>query len=326
MRCVVALMLVVILCGGAEALGGYELKESFEEMLPAEDLSVVSVSTRNGSIVVDVWDRDEVHVSAEKKVKARNEEDARKYMEELKVEIRPEDDELEIRTDRPEWSSTSGEGFWGRLFGGINGDIQASVSYEIQVPRRMGLKLSTRNGGIKAEGTEGSLGASSRNGDLRFRDIGGRVDVETRNGRVELADMDGDLYAATRNGDIRAEDVAGVVQHVHTRNGRVRLVNVRGVRKAVTRNGEIYADFSESGPEGGYFETRSSNITVVVPENISATIRAESRSGRVSTDFPITIQGQVERGSLHGRIGSGGPVLTFKTRNGAIRIEKGYGE
>ena len=324
MRCVVALMLVVILCGGAEAFGDYELKESFEEVLPSKDVNMVSVSTRNGSIVVDVWDRDEVYVNAEKKVKARNEEDARKYMEELKVEIRPEGDELEIRTDRPEWSS--GEGFWGRLFGGINGGIQASVSYKIQVPRRMGLKLNTRNGGIKAEGTEGRLGASSRNGDLRFRGIGGRVDVETRNGRVELADVAGDLYAESRNGNIRAEDVAGVVQHVHTRNGHVRLVNVRGVRKAVTRNGEIYADLSGSDLEGGYFETRNSNITLVVPESISATIHAESRSGRVSTDFPIMIQGQSERGSLHGRIGSGGPVLTFKTRNGAIRIEKGYGE
>jgi len=322
MRYVFSLMLTVILCSCAGAFGGYELKESFEEKLPAGDVNTVSVSTRNGSIVIDVWDRDEVCVSAEKKVKAPNEETARKYGEELEIEIRSEGDVLEIRTVRPDWSSTSGEGFWGRLFGGLNTDIQSSVSYEIQVPRRMGLKLDTRNGGIRAGGTGGCLRASSRNGDLRFRDIGGEVRVETRNGRIELAEVGGELYAKSRNGDIRVRDVTGVVQDVHTRNGHVQLVNVRGIRKAVTRNGEIYADLSESALQDGYFETRNSDITVVVPESISATIDAKTRSGRISTDFPIMIREQSERGSLYGQIGSGGPVLKFRTRNGAIRIEE----
>ena len=339
MRYVFSIMLILIVFGSAGAFGDYELKEPFEERMPAGDVNLVAVSTRNGSITVSVWDQDEVYVKAEKKVKAPDEETARQYEEELKIEIRSAGDVLEIRTVRPHWSSKSGRGFWRRLFGGGFTDIQSSVSYEIQVPRRVGLKLDTRNGGIRAGGTEGDLRAYSRNGDLRFQEIGGRVDAETRNGLIEVSDVGGELHAKSRNGDIRAEEIAGIVQNVHTRNGgirlvniggarkvvtrngEIRLVNVGGVRKVVTRNGEIYVDISRSDLDDGYFETRNSDITVIVPDEISATINAETRSGRIKTDFPITIQEQTERGKVYGRIGSGGPVLKFRTRNGAIRIE-----
>ena len=321
MRYVFSIMLILIVFGSAGAFGDYELKEPFEERMPAGDVNLVAVSTRNGSITVSVWDQDEVYVKAEKKVKAPDEETARQYAEELKIVIRSSDDVLEIRTVRPDWSSKSGRGFWRRLFGGDFTEIQSSVSYEIQVPHRMELKLDTRNGGIRAGGTEGDLRAYSRNGDLRFQEIGGRVDVETRNGLIAVSDVGGDLYAKSRNGDIRAEEIAGIVQNVHTRNGGVRLVNIGGARKVETRNGEIYVDASRSTLGDGYFETRNSDITIVVPDDISATIDAEARSGRIKIDFPITIQEQTERGKVYGQIGSGGPVLKFRTRNGAIRIE-----
>lgn len=46
-------------------------------------------------------------------------------------------------------------------------------------------------------------------------------------------------------------------------------------------------------------------------------------NGSVDSDFPITIQGRMQRRHLRGTIGSGGRSLELTTVNGGIELRKG---
>ncbi len=56
-------------------------------------------------------------------------------------------------------------------------------------------------------------------------------------------------------------------------------------------------------------------------KNIDADIEARTTNGRISIDFPVTIQsGQISKRRLDGRIGDGGPLISLKTTNGPVKI------
>ena len=45
-------------------------------------------------------------------------------------------------------------------------------------------------------------------------------------------------------------------------------------------------------------------------------------NGSISTDFPLTVQGRINRRQLNATIGSGGRELELETVNGSIDIKK----
>jgi DUF4097 and DUF4098 domain-containing protein YvlB len=61
---------------------------------------------------------------------------------------------------------------------------------------------------------------------------------------------------------------------------------------------------------------------VSMPEGLSATVRASTVNGDISTDFPLTVTGKIARRKLEGTVGSGGRLLEMKTVNGGIELKK----
>jgi hypothetical protein len=51
-------------------------------------------------------------------------------------------------------------------------------------------------------------------------------------------------------------------------------------------------------------------------------VNAHASGGHVSTDFPVTIQGEIDRSSLQAKINGGGPELYLRTSGGGIHIKK----
>ncbi len=66
----------------------------------------------------------------------------------------------------------------------------------------------------------------------------------------------------------------------------------------------------------------SGDVTLLLPENISAEIDANTTSGRISWEFKITIEGEIEKGRLRGTIGEGDIRITLKTTSGDILMGK----
>jgi len=143
--------------------------------------------------------------------------------------------------------------------------------------------------------------------------------VRTTNGNVELTGRYSDVRAGTTNGGVRVEGAEGTLE-VFTTNGSIRVQDVVGRVKANTTNGGITLTLKAVKDEIRAGTTNGS-ITLRVEGDLNADVVARTTNGRVSTDFPITVQGAISsRRRIEGKIGAGGPQIELHTTNGSIRI------
>lgn len=167
----------------------------------------VTLTTRNGSLTVKAWDRDEYKVHIVKRIHSASEENARRIAENL-VQVTTDDTSglLEVRTQE----------------GG-----NASVSLDVYLPKKLRYELeaSTRNGSVDLEGLRASVAKGrTTNGAVRVERVTANdLTVETTNGKIVCDDVDvGKARARTTNGGITWEGVA-VGAELETTNGSVRL-------------------------------------------------------------------------------------------------------
>jgi len=233
----------------ALAASATTLEEKFDRTFDVRPGARMSLANVNGTITIRAWDQPRVRIQAQKKVKGSGSENARQAMAELKIEVVPSDGGLRVMTRYPK----RGEGldFLNWMFGGNH--VNASVTYEVDVPRSMNLDLDTTNGGINVS------------------DIRGSHRIETTNGRISLARCAGDIEAETTNGSIRAEllDVTpGKAMRLSTTNGRISLAappTLAAHVDAATTNGSINTELPVSTTHAGRRSLRG-NINGGGPE------------------------------------------------------------
>lgn len=129
------------------------------------------------------------------------------------------------------------------------------------------------------------------------------------------------LSAYTVNGEIETGLIGSNVE-ANTVNGSIRIA-ATGYAQAKTINGSINATLGNANWTGTLdFKTINGEITLNLPADTSADVRAETLNGDISTDFQMTIQGRITGKRLTGTIGSGGRALDLKTINGSIRLRR----
>jgi len=150
--------------------------------------SRLSVDGReNGGVSVKAWDGSDVLVVQRIQAWAPSRERARSVASDIRVHTAGG----EIYADGPENERRQGY----------------SVSYEIFVPRRMDLRLTTNNGPIGVDGVTGRMELSANNGPLALRELGGDVHARATNGPLSVvlggSRWNGEgLDAATTNGPV----------------------------------------------------------------------------------------------------------------------------
>ena len=148
--------------------------------------------------------------------------------------------------------------------------------------------------------------------------------------------MSGDITATRLSGEVRVDAVSGDVS----------LSNVSGTLEVETVSGEMSVESSKlsslrsetvSGeltydgtldPTGRYeFHSQSGDIRLRIPASAGGSVRVETFSGSVDSDFQMTMQpgdhGMGERPKrLEFTFGKGGSRITAETFSGDITIEK----
>lgn len=179
----------------------------------------LSVSNVNGPVVVNSWDRPQIQLVAEKKVRARSEAAADQALQQLKIVAEHRANTLRISTRHPRSS--------GGVLSWISGtDVQASVHYRLTVPRNFDVSAETVNGSVTVTGVNGTL------------------DLETVNGAIRLERCAGAIEASTVNGSIKAELLGTLPRRMKfdTVNGAVSVAlpsNVQADLDVKTVNGGI---------------------------------------------------------------------------------------
>jgi DUF4097 and DUF4098 domain-containing protein YvlB len=181
----------------AAAAGAATLDETFDQTYNVQSGALFALTNTNGHITVHAWDQPRVRIHAEKEVKASGDV-AKQVMAELKIEVTPSAGGLKVVTRYPKRGD---DGFMGWMFGD---NVNASVTYDITVPRTMSLDIDDTNGAIEVSDVQGSHKISTTNGHITLARCAGDVDAETTNGGIKA-----ELLTVTPGKSVRLETTNG---------------------------------------------------------------------------------------------------------------------
>ena len=131
-----------------------------------------------------------------------------------------------------------------------------------------------------------------------------------------------DLSLETHNGGISISEVNGKIDF-NALNGGVVLRKVGGAVRGSTTNGGLVIELSGDRWDGETLDVRTTNggIVLSVPENYSANLQTGTVNGGIIVDFPVTVQGQINK-QLAVNLGSGGATVKAMTTNGGVRVKR----
>lgn len=125
----------------------------------------------------------------------------------------------------------------------------------------------------------------------------------------------------TVNGDVSAGPLTAPLS-IRTVNGTAEF-STSAHGEASTVNGSIKGDMGSALWDGELsFSTVNGSITLDLPADISADVRATTVNGDITTDFPLTVSGRITRRALNGTIGAGGRSLELETVNGSVKLNR----
>jgi DUF4097 and DUF4098 domain-containing protein YvlB len=164
----------------------------------------------------------------------------------------------------------------------------SAASVQLKIPARAVLALTTSNGEITSEGTQGPITARSSNGKVDVRAAKGKLDLETSNGAIVIDATEATLAAETSNGGIQ---------------------------------------FTGSFDKGTHTLTTSNgSIELVLPAAVPFQFAASTSNGTVGSHFPVlrASSGKPGTNRLAGHVGSGPTAdidLKLNTSNGSITLK-----
>ena len=168
------------------------------------------------------------------------------------------------------------------------------------------------------------------NGGVRV--IGGpRADTLVRARVVTTASTQADADAlsrqvqvATAGGTVKATgpDTSGV----RTRGWHVSYevwVPEKTDVKGTTVNGGVSVELAGAGWEGAGLDARTTNggVKVKLPDGYACQLAVSTVNGGVRTDFPLTVQGRVDR-RLDVALNGGGAPIRITTTNGGVHLTR----
>lgn len=221
----------------AVAASAATIDETFDQTYNVQPGALVALTNTNGRITVHAWDQPRVRIHAEKQVRASGDV-AKQAMAELRIEVTPTAGGLRVVTHYPKRNSG---GLFDWMFGN---DFNATVTYDVTVPRSMNLDLDDTNGAIEVSDVHGAHHIGTTNGHITLARCGGSVNAETTNGGI-----DAELLDVTPGKSVRLE----------TTNGRIALAAPRTLAAeidAANTNGSINTELPVTSSNIGHHTLR----------------------------------------------------------------------
>ena len=266
-----------------------------------------------GKVEVETWDRDAADVVVERTGELES------------LEFDEQEGTITVRARKKERG----------IFGWFRSD--AAPLFQITVPRRFDLELTTAGGKIGIADIDGEVVARTAGGSLEIGEVAGSVHGRTAGGSIRIADAAGAVDARTSGGTIRIGRVGGPVSarttggsiHIddalgsvsaHTTGGSIKLGEVGGTLDAKTTGGSIRATLARQ-PEGdSKLRTTGGSIDLAVSEDVGVDVDARTTGGRVSSDLQAAAPVSESKSALVSPVNGGGPKLTLRTTGGSIRL------
>ena len=269
----------------ALALGvGVAAARPVDERRPVAADARISVKNVNGTITLEGWSNQEVHVTGT----------IGEDVEELVLD--GTENRLRIEVELPNHSR--------------NRDTDADLN--IKVPVGAEVEVSVVNCPIDVTKVEGALELESVNGNVTVSGKPSTVSASTVNGRITLTVTSQDVEAETVNGRILLDGVSGEVAAASVGGS----IEVRGGKfdraEFQTVSGDVDFTGALQGSGTFDFEAHSGDIILTLPDNVSAEFDISTFSGDILNDFGPT-------GQRKSKFGPGKEVY-FTTAGGKARV------
>jgi hypothetical protein len=247
------------------------------------------VTTFDGSIDIQSWDKPDIVVEVEKRGPTKE------ALAGLEIVATQKGNLIELEVKRPRSES----------FSGIGLHRTAYASLVVRVPRNTDIRARSGDGSIRIERVAGTIDLRTGDGSIRAAELAGDVTLDTGDGSITADAVDGRLTVDTGDGSVNVTGrITGLT--LHTGDGSVVLR---------AQPGTVMAEPWE-------ITTGDGGVSLYLPTDFGAELDAHTGDGTIRNDLDVAGTGDEKtRRTLRGRLGTGGKALRVRTGDGSIRLK-----
>ena len=306
----------------SEARQGPEQIEKVAQAIKVGDGAALDLSHLAGDVRVTGGSGSEIRIDATKRVRHRDPEQARRLLAALRVDINNFNGRVEVRTIYPRR-------------GEFGNNVSASVDYVIQVPAGAAVALKSISGDISVTNVKGEVRAETVSGDVNVSATPNVALAKTISGDVTARDIGTQttLVLSTVSGTVLGSGLRVRALEAGSVSGDVRLIGSEVERleaKSVSGNIEFDAPLTKGGRYE--FTSHSGNVRIVLSGNTGFDLDADTFSGSVRSDVPVTLRamGRPEQGrdrrmsnrAIRGSFGDASAYLSIRSHSGSVVISR----
>lgn len=123
----------------------------------------------------------------------------------------------------------------------------------------------------------------------------------------------------TSSGDLNLQSFKSNESTFKTSSGKINAEDFSGDLECVSSSGKIYFEY-ENFNNNVYIKSSSGDIKLKLPNDSGFHLKADTSSGDIVTDFPISLIGTIKDDYLEGTFGNGDNKIKIKTSSGDIEL------
>jgi len=197
------------------------------------------------------------------------------------------------------------------------------VDIEIKLPHDANIDLNTGDGNVDVQGISGAAVVRSGDGNLELSEMEGSLQAHTGDGNIDMRNLRGNLNMRTGDGRIEATGIDGSLR-AETGDGRIRVSGRFDLLDVRTGDGGVEASALSGSKLASNWQlsTGDGDLTLRLQESIAADVELKTSDGDIELGIPVTLSGRAGKHDVRGQINGGGKLLSLKTGDGSIRLEK----
>jgi len=292
---------------------GPERTERIERTFKVGDGAMLVLSNVSGDIAVSAAPGAEIRVEAVKRTRVADEAEAKRQLEATRVEFSEWSGRVEVRAEP--------RGHWNRV----------AVSYTVTVPPTTRLEVRSVSGDVTIGAVKGEVQAETVSGTVNASGLGARAMLKAVSGDINLSQVEqaDELRIESVSGDVLAKTFKATNVDAGSVSGNVRLLGGSCTRALVRSvSGDIELDGGVI--KGGRYtlKTHSGDVRLFLDGKVGFELEADTFSGNIKTDLPLTMTGDVQEGqggrrrNVRGTFGDGSAQIDASSFSGSVVITK----
>lgn len=274
----------------------------------------VQAEVFSGIIRVETADVSEIRLKIDQNFEANTDAEADAIAKNLSIKIEEKDGRLVFGAEysrSAHWSFES----WPPV----------KLAFHLQVPRRCGLDLFSRDGGIQVDEIEGLVKARTYWGLIYFKGVTGRIEARSEHGEIVVAHCQGDVKLRSISGNFRVGPVSGLAD-VYGYGGEIEVQSSGGGVKAETSGADLSVGFRHPVTAPAQLRTGGANIILTFDRrsacdlDLKASIFGKCVNVKNALRVAAT-SGGPGKSRLVGRLNEGGAKIEARASGGYVYFQ-----